>query len=400
MGTRDLLQFVWTALRSHKVRTALCVLGVAVGVAAVIALTALGEGARRYVIQEFAGIGSNLVFILPGKTETTGAVPGFGGVPHDLTLDDVRALRRTLRKAQHVVPISVGSETVSHGERRRQVAVVGSTAEFLVARDLELRAGRFLPEAELERGAPVTVLGAAVAKELFPGENPLGRVVRVAGWRMRVVGVLAERGTHVGVDMDEIALVPVSTGMRMFDRSSLFRVLISARSADDVGPLCELALDILAERHREEDVTCITQDAVVSTLSSILHALTLAVAAIGGISLGVAGVGIMNVMLVAVSERTAEVGLLRALGVRRGQILAVFLTEAVILAIIGGLIGLAVGWVAISLLVTIYPSLPASPPAWAILSVLAISIFLGALFGATPARRASLLDPMEALEQR
>lgn len=400
MTTRDLLAFAWTALTKHRVRTPLCILGVAVGVAAVIVLTALGEGARRYVVQEFSSIGSNLVGLIPGKSETTGALPGFGGVPHDLTLQDAQALRRGIPKAQVVVPISMGTETVSRGERRRQVAVVGTTDEFFEARELTLEAGRFLPAGEYQRGSPVAVIGKNVARELFPGENPLGQVVRIGGWRMRVIGLLAERGTQLGVDMDEIAVVPVATGMRMFNRSSLFRILIKVHSAADAPKTCRLALAILTERHREEDVTCITQDAVQSTFSSIFTALTLALAAIGAISLAVAGIGIMNVMLVSVAERTEEVGLLKALGVRQGQILAVFLTEATLLAAAGALAGACLGWGGVTLLVALYPSLPASPPAWAILAALTTSMILGVLFGVMPARRAALLDPIDALERR
>ena len=399
MDVRDLLRFAWTALTRHRVRTLLTVLGVAVGVAAVLTLTALGEGARRYVVDEFTTIGSNLVIILPGKAETSGAIPGIGGVPHDLTLDDALALQRDLRMARYVVPVSVGTETVSYRERRRQVAVVGSTAELMHARELKMEAGRFLPEEELHRGAPLIVLGHKVAKELFPGESALGKTVRAGGWRMRVLGVLAPRGTHVGVDMDEIVVVPVATGMRMFNRSSLFRILIKVRSAREATKACKRAVGILAERHREEDVTCITQDAVISTFSSILHTLTLVLAAIGAISLSVAGIGIMNVMLVAVSERTAEVGLLKALGVTRRQILAVFLTEAVLLAGVGGLLGVGLGWSALMALVSVYPDFPATPPAWALLAALAMSVVAGALFGVMPARRAARLDPVEALER-
>ena len=199
--------------------------------------------------------------------------------------------------------------------------------------------------------------------------------------------------------MDEIVVVPVATGMRMFNRSSLFRILIKVRSARETTKVCKRVVGILAERHREEDVTCITQDAVISTFSSILRTLTWVLAAIGAISLSVAGIGIMNVMLVAVSERTAEVGLLKALGVTRRQILAVFLTEAVLLAGVGGLLGVGLGWSALIALVSLYPDFPATPPAWALLAALAMSVVAGALFGVMPARRAARLDPVEALER-
>jgi len=396
----DLLKFALRALSGHSLRTGLSMLGVAIGVAAVVMLTALGEGARRYVIDQFASLGTNLVIVVPGKTETTGAIPGFGGVPNDLTLDDADAIRRQVRQVRNVAPVSMGTERVSFGERNRQVMIVGSTYELLEVRELEMGSGRFLPAGDWDRGAPVTVLGTTLVRELFDNENPIGKVVRIGEWRMRVIGVLDELGTRMGIDFDEIAIVPVSTGMKMFNRASLFRVLVKLGSSGDVASAQRQILDLIVDRHGEEDVTIITQDAVISTFSSILGVLTLALGGIAAISLGVAGVGIMNVMLVSVSERTAEVGLLKALGVRRVQILAVFLTEAVLLSTAGGLLGLAGGWMAVRLLVQLYPAIPASPPTWAVVAALSISIGVGAIFGVLPARRATKLDPVAALAGR
>ena len=397
---KDILTFAWMALTGHRLRTSLCVLGVAVGIAAVVMLTALGEGARQYVINEFTSIGSNLLAILPGKTETTGALPGVGGVPNDLTLQDLLALRREIHSAQYVVPVSMGTETVSRGERRRQVAVLGSTKDFSTVRELRVERGQFLPPGDVERGHSVVVLGKTVVQELFPGENPVGQVVRVGEWRMRVIGVLAEIGTQLGVKVDEVAIVPVATGMRMFNRTSLFRILIKVRSARDLGTTCRKVVRILTDRHGEEDVTCITQDAVVSTFSSILQTFTLVLVAVAGISLSVAGIGIMNVMLVTVSERTEEIGLLRALGATRGHILSVFLTESVLLAGVGGLVGIGVGLGFIKVLVFVYPAVPAHTPGWAIVAAAAVSLVLGGLFGVMPARRAARMDPMMALLRR
>ncbi|MDH5587903.1 MAG: ABC transporter permease, partial [Nitrospirota bacterium] len=376
------------------------VIGVAVGIAAVVALTALGEGARQYVIQEFTSIGSNLLSVLPGKTETTGAMPGMGGVPNDLTLQDALALRRSIHSAQYIVPVSMGTETVSHGERRRQVAVIGSTPEFLEARELKMAQGQFLPPSDVTRGTPVVVLGHVTARELFPGQQPVGQVVRVGDWRMRVIGVLAEIGTQLGIKMDEIVIVPVATGMKMFNRSSLFRILVKVRSPKDLDGACDQVLTILTKRHDEEDVTCITQKAVISTFSSILQTLTLVLVAIGAISLTVAGIGVMNVMLVTVAERTEEIGLLRAVGATRGNILAVFLVEAVMLAGIGGMVGLLVGLGGVQLLTWWYPAVPASPPGWAIGAALGLAMILGGIFGVVPARRAAKLDPILALQRR
>lgn len=397
MTPADLGEFALAALLRHRLRTGLSLLGVAIGVAAVVALTALGEGARRYVAGQFATLGSNLLVLLPGKNETTGSFPGVAGVPNDLTLDDARALQRRLPQIRLMAPVAIGNETVSHQERRRQVMVIGSTHEFREVHDLPMGPGRFLPPGELERGGQVIVLGATLGDELFPGESPLGRVVRVGDWRMRVIGVLERRGTQLGFDMDDLAVVPVATAMRMFNRSSLFRILMTIRAHSELEGMCDRALEVLTERHGEEDVTCITQDSVVSTLSSILTALTLALGGIAAISLSVAGIGIMNLMLVSVSERTAEVGLLKAVGAGNRQILAVFLSEAVLTALAGGLLGLLLARLAIWVLVAIYPAFPAAPPLWALGAAMALSLGVGALFGVLPARRAARLDPVVAL---
>ncbi|MDH4360792.1 MAG: FtsX-like permease family protein, partial [Nitrospirota bacterium] len=232
------------------------------------------------------------------------------------------------------------------------------------------------------------------------GQQPVGQVVRVGEFRMRVIGVLEEIGTQLALQMDEVVLVPVATGLRMFNRASLFRILVKVRSSRDLDATCVEAIRILIERHGEEDVTCITQNAVVSTFSSILQTFTLVLVAIAGISLSVAGIGVMNVMLVTVSERTQEIGLLRALGATRGHILWVFLVESVLLAGLGGLAGLMTGLGAVKLLVWVFPAVPAQAPWWAVGAAFLLSVLLGGVFGVMPARRAAHLDPMSALQPR
>jgi putative ABC transport system permease protein len=396
----DVLAFAGRALGGHRVRTGMSLLGVSIGVAAVIALTALGEGARLYVVGQFASIGTNLLIVLPGKTETTGGMPGFGGVPNDLTLGDAEAVVRAIPEIEKGAPVAMGTETVAHGERRRQVALAGTTHEMLELRRLSLAQGQFLPPLEWDRGSPVAVLGATLAGELFPGESPLGRIVRIGEWRMRVVGVLAPRGEQLGVDMDDVVLVPVATAMKMLNRRSLFRVLLQVRGHAELDRAREKVTRLMTARHGEEDITCVTQDAVLAAFNSILGALTMALGGIAAISLAVAGVGIMNVMLVSVSERTREVGLLKSLGAGRRQILALFLTEAVLISSAGGLLGLAFGWGAVTALVAVFPALPATPPTWAVGAALALSLAVGAAFGVLPARRATRLDPVAALAGR
>jgi len=400
LSARDLLGFAVRALRGHRLRTGMSLLGVSIGVAAVVTLTALGEGARRYVVGQFASIGTNLVIVVPGKTETTGAMPGMGGVPNDLTLDDARALLRGLPEIEKAAPMVLGTETVAFGERRRQVAVFGSTHEALEVRRLAVASGRFLPPLDWDRSSPVAVLGSTAARELFPGRDPLGEIVRVGDWRMRVIGVLAPRGQQLGVDMDDVVIVPVAAAMKMLNRRSLFRLLLQVRTHADLDRARERVVRLIAERHGEEDVTAITQDAVLGALTSILGALTLALAGIASVSLAVAGVGIMNVMLVSVSERTREIGLLKALGAGRRQILAAFLAEAVLISSTGGLLGLAIGWLAVRGFVALYPALPATPPPWAVAAAFSLSVAVGAVFGVLPARRATRLDPVAALAGR
>jgi putative ABC transport system permease protein len=208
---------------------------------------------------------------------------------------------------------------------------------------------------------------------------------------------MAPRGQQLGLDMDDVAIVPVATAMKMLNRRSLFRLVFQVRTYADLDRTKERVVRLVAERHGEEDVTAITQDAVLGALTSILSALTLALAGIASVSLAVAGVGIMNVMLVSVSERTREIGLLKALGAGRRQILAAFLAEAVLISSAGGLLGLAIGWLAVRGLVALYPALPATPPPWAVAAAFSLSVAVGAVFGVLPARRATRLDPVAAL---
>jgi putative ABC transport system permease protein len=396
----DVFRYSLSAVLAHRLRSALSLLGMAIGVGAVIILTALGEGARGYVVDEFAAIGSNLLIVVPGKTETAGALPGIGGAPHDLTLDDAEALAR-LPGIVRIAPLALGTETVAYRHRRRQVAVMGTTVEMRDIRRLAVARGRYLPPGEVGRGEAVVVLGSAVTRELFPGgEEPIGKVVRVGGWRMKVIGVLEKRGVQLALDMDEVVIVPVVTAMRLFDRSSLFRIMIEARGHHELDAIAAEATALLTDRHGEEDVTVLTQEAVLASFERILRALTLAVGAIAGVSLAVAGILIMNVMLVSVSERTSEVGLLKALGAQRGQIEAAFLLEAALLSLAGAGLGLGLGWLGVLALIEMFPALPTGMPVWAATAGLATALLSGTLFGVLPARRASRLEPVAALARR
>jgi len=399
VNPRDLLHFSTGALRGHRLRSLLSLLGVAIGVAAVIALTSLGEGARLYVTGEFASLGSNLLIVLPGKTETFGGAPMVSVAPHDLTLEDAEAVDRLVPSVTAVTPIVMGTAAASVGGRSRDVTVFGTTAELRGIRQLRMGIGRYLPSGA--RDAPVCVIGAGLQRELFGRENPLGRTIRIGDSRFRVIGVVAARGTSIGVNMDEVVHIPVESAMRLFNRRSIFRLLVEVGHHQGIDAARDRTIAVLTERHDgEEDVTVLTQDSVLSTFQKILGVLTAALAGIAGISLTVAGIGIMNVMLVSVSERTREIGLLKALGVTPAQITGVFLVEAALLSTAGGVLGLATGIAAGRIFQSLVPDFPVRPPVWAVLAAFAVSITVGLLFGSIPARRAARLDPVEALMRR
>jgi len=401
MSAADLLKFAAGSFRGHRLRTALSLVGVGIGVAAVVLLTSLGEGARLYVSGEFLTLGSNLLIVVPGKTETTGAFPVFGGVPRDLTLDDALALERGIPAVRKMAPIIIGTARARVEGKSREITVAGTTAEFLGVRNLTLRSGQYLPDGDVGRGQRVCVIGAKVESELFEGRNPLGETMRVGGTRYRVIGVMAPRGESIGFDMDEMIHVPVSQSMKMFNRSGLFRIFLEVRFPRQMEHAERRIIEILKERHGGvEDVTVLTQDAVLTAFNRILRILTAALGGIAAVSLSVAGIGIMNVMLVAVTERTSEVGLLKALGVTRGQILGVFLVEAAMMSTLGGLLGLGVGFAGLAVARDVLPDFPLQPPVWAVYGGLAVAIGVGVVFGAIPARRASGLDPVLALRKR
>lgn len=402
MRWRDLFAFAAAAATGSPLRTFLMVLAMSIGVAAVVVLTALGDGARRYVVNEFSAIGSNLVIILPGRSETRGFNPAnvVTGTPRDLTVDDAMALLRAPAVAR-VAPITVGSSEASFGGKLKDVTVVGTIAAYLDIRRMDLAQGRFLPAEANGQGASVAVIGAKVREELFGSEAAIGRMLRVGDRRYRVIGVLKKSGQGLGMNSDELVILPVAAAQAMFNTNTLFRILVEAKSRDALQAAKSQALAIIMGRHdNEEDITVITQDAVLATFDRILGVLTLGVAGIAAISLAVAGILVMNVMLVAVTQRTGEIGLLKALGAPERTIRRAFLSEAALLSVAGAALGFLLGHGGAFVLRSLYPTLPAYPPAWAVVAALCSAMATGLLFGVMPARRAALLDPVQALAKR
>ncbi len=402
MHLDDTLKFSLKTFKGSRARTILILLAMSIGVTAVIFLTALGEGARHYVKNEFASLGTNLLIVLPGRSETAGGSPALliGETPRDLTLDDATALLRN-SSIKRIAPMNIGSAAVSWKQRERQSPVIGVTADFLDIRHWVMAQGKFLPREHSDRALSVCVIGKNIKRELFGTQSALGEWLRIDDRRFRVIGILETEGRSIGIDSQDLVIIPVASAQSLFNTPSLLRILVEAKSRDNIPELQSQIIKTLKQRHQgEEDVTVVSQDAVLNTFDKIFKALTLTVAGIASISLIVAGVLIMNVMLVTVSQRTPEIGLLKALGAPSRQILILFLTESAMLSMFGACIGLILGELGIWVIRLIYPDFPMSAPLWAIFSAMSVAILSGLIFGVLPARRAANLDPVQALSRR
>jgi putative ABC transport system permease protein len=402
MRISDIGRFAWQALKGYPARTTLMLIAMGIGVAAVIILTSLGEGARRYITGEFASLGTNLIIVLPGRSETSGFDPStlMGEIPRDLTLDDSHALTRSYHVAR-VAPMNVGSTEVGWGGRSREVVVLGANHDMLEIRHWDMARGQFLPDTDLNIASPVVVIGDKIRDELFAAQTAIGEWLRVGDRRFRVIGVLASKGRSIGVDVEDTIIIPVASAQQLFNTHSLFRILIEATTRASIKPAKQFVIDTLQKRHQgEKDVTVVTQDAVLETFDNILSVLTYALGGIAAISLAVAGILIMNVMLIAVSQRTAEIGLLKALGATRRQILYLILSEAILLSALGASLGFALGQLGSFGIRYAFPIIPAYPPYWASLMAIATALICGFLFSLLPARKAARLDPVAALTGR
>jgi len=396
MRTADLTRFTLTSLTAHRMRTALSALGVAVGIAAVILLTAIGEGLHHFVIAEFTQFGTNLLTVQPGKSQTHGAPLGGINTTRPLSIDDAIALRRAAW-VRVTDPVVQGNAEVRHGTRTRRVALYGVGHQFPDALQMKVASGQFLPNDDPHNARAFAVLGAKVARELFADAQPLGAHVRIGSERYIVIGVMAAKGQMLGFDLDDTAYIPVGRALDMFNREGLMEIHVVYEPTAPVDEVVASIKQVLTTRHGGEDFTIITQQQMLDVFGTILDTLTFAVAAIGGISLLVGGVGILTILTIAVSERTAEIGLLRAIGATRRRILWLFLAEAALLAAIGGIAGLVLGGGIAGLLKLAVPAMPVSIPWLYALLAEAVAVSVGLAAGVAPAIHAARLDPLDAL---
>jgi putative ABC transport system permease protein len=396
MRPRDFARLITQSIVAQRLRSVLTALGIGIGVMAVVLLTSIGEGLNTYIVEQFTQFGTTTIQITPGKVSTFGFSPGALNSVRPLSLEDAEALAG----APHViasVPIVAGSASVEGGDRERSVTVYAVGPDFDQAFKFDVVAGTFLPHDDLARARNVAVLGARVHEELFGTANALGERIRVGGQRYRVVGIMEPKGDMVGIDLDDTVYIPAARGLELFNRQGLLEIDVLYAEDAPVAEVVAGITRILTARHGAEDFTVITQQQMLDVLGSIVDVLTLGVAALGGISLLVGGVGIFTIMTIAVRERTQEIGLLRAIGARRSRIAELFLGEAMLLSGVGGAAGLALGMSIVLVVQWTVPAMPATiSPLYVVLS-LALAVLIGALAGVLPARNAARLEPLDAL---
>lgn len=396
MRTADLLTLSTRALTAHRLRSFLTLLGIAVGIAAVILLTSIGEGVHRFVLGEFTQFGTNVIEIAPGKTRASGGPGGLQTTVRLLTLDDARALER-VPGIVAVTPNVWGNSEVAANGRLRRTTVQGVGPGTLEIMKLSLQSGTFLPAESFAQARPLAVLGPKLKQELFGSANALGQRLRIGGMQFRIVGVVAPKGQFLGMDLDDTVFIPTARALELYNREGLMRIHLTYREGLPAGDVAAAVKSALAERHGREDFTLTTQEDMLRTLSKILNVLTLAVGALGGISLLVGAVGIVTIMTIAVAERTNEIGLMKAVGAPERTILGLFLGEAIALSALGGLLGLALGIGLAQLLHFALPALPVETPLSFVVLAEVLAALIGLAAGVLPARRAARLDPVEAL---
>jgi putative ABC transport system permease protein len=391
MRVREAFGAAWDALLANRLRSGLTMLGVIIGVAAVVILVAIGSGAKREVEQQVQGLGSNLILVVPGEFS-------FGTTPtlSRLTLADVDYVGRIVGDRSAVATTLSSGEDVRVGANDVFVTVNGTNENVPNVLDRPLARGRFLSRADVDTRRRVAVLGSDVAAELFGDVEPLGRQVSIAGVRFRVIGVFASQGSTFGVSRDKEISIPVTAAQRLFGVDRIDGLAVKAPTIDSIPSLQSRIVSGLEQKYPGEKFSAVTQTQILGTIGTILSLLTLVLAAIAAISLLVGGVGVSNIMLVSVRERTREIGLRKALGAKQRDITAQFLIEAVLLTTVGGGLGMALG-VGAALLADAFSPLPAVVAWWSLLLAFGVSVGVGVFFGVVPARRAGRLDPVVAL---
>ena len=398
MNFLELLRVAFLALKTNKTRAALTMLGIIIGVAAVILLVSIGSGLQELITQQFEEMGSDLIMVMPGKMQfedeagREGGPPGIGN--NKLTLAITNRLKRKSGLIERVVPIVTKSLTAKYAGETEDTAVLGTSEEYPEVRNAPIEEGRFFTKTDVAGAKRVAVLGQTVKENLFSDIDPVGKKITLSDQRYQIIGVLEEKGSIFSQDQDDLVVVPITTAQRHFDLEKISYIYLQAPSAEEIEEAIIEVEGILGNEIDEEDFSVVSPEELLSTVSSILGALTAGLGGIAAISLLVGGIGIMNIMLVSVTERTREIGLRKAVGATPQAILIQFLVEAIILSFVGGLLGILLGTLG-SLALSNF--IETSVTLWSVGLAFTVSALVGIVFGVAPAIKASKLNPIEAL---
>tara|TARA_B100002003_G_scaffold251936_1_gene299109 strand:+ start:18597 stop:19796 length:1200 start_codon:yes stop_codon:yes gene_type:complete len=396
MISRDVISFTQRAVLFNRLRSCLTSLGIAIGVAAVVILTSMGEGLNHYMAVEFSQFGTNNIRVAPGKPETMGLGPGIMNTLRPLTIEDAEALGR-LPYVVATTPNRIGRSEVEANSRIRVSNVIGTGPDMADVFQLEMAAGQFLPLDDPLSPRALAVIGATIQEELYGSSSALGDRIRIGGSRFRVVGVASPKGDLLGVNIDESVVIPAARAMELYNVNSVLDITVRFEEKAPVDEVVASMRRLMLARHGVEDFNIATQQQMMEVLGSVLDVLTIAVAALGSISLFVGGVGIFTIMTIAVRERTQEIGLLRSIGATRWQIQNLFLSESVVLAVMGGVMGLLLGGIVVAIVSVTIPTLPVRLSVPYIIAAELVSVAIGLIAGVAPATHAARLDPLEAL---
>ncbi len=394
----EIINVAKDSLFVNKIRSVLTMIGIIIGVSAVILLVSIGEGARREIYKELGELGSNILIVVPGKTSKEGGMHMGTSVVRKITYDEARFVEKRAKNIIHAVPVIVGTSWIKYKGKSRDTYIVGVTDPYFGIRNLNIEIGRSINTSDVDSGQKVCVLGKTVKKEIIGDANPLGAVVSIGDTKYRVIGIMAPKGMALGFDIDDVVFIPTTAAMELFDTDRLFNITVKVRKAELVDEAKKEIREILVRRHaNKEDFTILSQDEMIAVMGKILNIMTAVLAGIATISLIVGGIGIMNIMLVSVKERTREIGIRKAVGAKNRDILLQFLAESVILSVIGGIGGIILG-IALSVgLHYFFDFLPTHITWWSIVVAFLFSGIIGIFFGVYPARKASLYDPIVAL---
>ena len=387
------------ALIENKMRSALTMLGMIIGVMAVILLVSVGTGAKRYITSEFESLGTNMIMLQPGKTDKkVGMGPPVSSSKGKFTMQDVDAIQKRSSTISAISGVMFGAASVKNDLATNNINLLGCNDQFIKIFNMSIIEGTFFSKEDEDSGRRVAVLGYNVRQNLFGSDTALGKLVKINDSEHRVIGIIKPSGDKMGFNMDDMVFIPTRSALRLFNTDRLFGIRASAKSRAEMDESVIELTEILKERHNgEEDFTIVTQVSMLESMNTILNMLTYALAAIAFISMLVGGIGIMNIMLVSVTERTREIGIRRAVGARRSDILKQFIIEAVVISVSGGLMGISLSMLITYTLYIFLPGFDMRPPFWILPPAFLMSLLTGVIFGVWPARKASHIQTIDAL---